>query len=63
MKKGQENVCKYADIKKDDIYTFSYTSGTTGEPKGAMMTHQNICVVVSSIKMFFTHGIKDNIVH
>ena len=27
---------------KDDIYTFCYTSGTTGVPKGAMTTHMNI---------------------
>ena len=26
----------------DDIYTFCFTSGTTGEPKGAIITHRNI---------------------
>ena len=26
----------------DDIYTFCFTSGTTGEPKGALITHRNI---------------------
>jgi long-chain acyl-CoA synthetase len=26
----------------DDIYTFCFTSGTTGEPKGALITHKNI---------------------
>ena len=26
----------------DDVYTFCFTSGTTGEPKGALITHRNI---------------------
>ncbi len=29
------------NIKEDDIVTISYTSGTTGNPKGIMLTHLN----------------------
>jgi len=29
------------DIKEDDVVTISYTSGTTGNPKGIMLTHLN----------------------
>lgn len=38
--------------KPEDCYTFSYTSGTTGPPKGAMMSHKNL---LAFIKGFTGH--------
>ncbi|EGG21120.1 fatty acyl-CoA synthetase [Cavenderia fasciculata] len=36
--------------KDDDLATIMYTSGTTGDPKGVMITHCNLIAVVSSVK-------------
>jgi len=30
------------DPTKDDIYIFSYTSGTTGDSKGVKLSHDNV---------------------
>ena len=32
---------RLAEVKEDDTVTISYTSGTTGNPKGIMLTHLN----------------------
>ena len=33
----------------DDIYTFCFTSGTTGEPKGALITHRGVITNSASV--------------
>ncbi|XP_037660332.1 long-chain-fatty-acid--CoA ligase 5 isoform X2 [Choloepus didactylus] len=39
---GKENFRKPMPPKPEDLSIICFTSGTTGDPKGAMLTHQNI---------------------
>ncbi|XP_076440059.1 long-chain-fatty-acid--CoA ligase 5-like [Babylonia areolata] len=47
-KLGQENPAKINPAKPDDVCIICYTSGTTGIPKGAMLTHRGSVATSSS---------------
>jgi long-chain acyl-CoA synthetase len=40
-----------------DIAILVYTSGTTGKPKGAMITHANLCAVLSGLETSLFEGL------
>ena len=45
---GSKNKKPYTKVSTDTIYAFSYTSGTTGEPKGAMISHGNMASTIAA---------------
>ena len=42
-----------------DICTFCYTSGTTGNPKGALITHSNMISAIAGLNLVFESNMTD----
>lgn len=55
-REGRKNILPWIEVKPDDIYTFSYTSGTTAEPKGAMISHSNVTSVLEAARDVIKFG-------
>ena len=50
MAQGKKNTSwKMANIVPDDTCMFSYTSGTTGDPKGVKLTHKMLVQCAASV--------------
>ncbi len=45
-----------ARIEPQDVCAFIYTSGTTGQPKGVLLTHNNLISNVNAIQAFIPWG-------
>jgi len=58
ISKDTNNAARLPDIKEKDLSGLMYTSGTTGRPKGAMISHGNI--IANSITLSITYQCKED---
>lgn len=49
---GKENPSSINPPLAHDICTIMYTSGTSGDPKGVVLTHENVLALVRGMDLF-----------
>ncbi|CAN1778654.1 Long chain acyl-CoA synthetase 4 [Linum perenne] len=50
IKLGENKEYDFPEKKKSDVCTIMYTSGTTGDPKGVMISNNNIMTLIAGVK-------------
>ena len=56
---GEKSSIPFRVSQPDDVYIFSYTSGTTGDSKGVKLAHRNIIASVLSIRDYIPFEVDD----
>lgn len=51
LHQGQSNLQEFCPPRPEDIATICYTSGTTGTPKGAVLTHGNLIANIAGASL------------
>lgn len=52
---GEDNPVDFTPPRGFDICTIMYTSGTTGEPKGVMLTHESVSLQIGAVDYWLAH--------
>jgi acyl-[acyl-carrier-protein]-phospholipid O-acyltransferase / long-chain-fatty-acid--[acyl-carrier-protein] ligase len=54
-------LCSREEFDADHVATVIFSSGSTGEPKGVMLTHHNIMSNIEALRMVFRVTLNDNV--